>query len=175
MEARLFQKVLGIAPAIDLQTDGFDQRTQRIAELIIIVNDVYAVGHAQLHSHTHTHTHTHTRESFLRQHHLHAGPGPAAATDHTPVMEAHDVAYNRESQAAAVWTRGDKGVEDLVANRFGNADTVVQYLDRRVSRFSCQDANDHQPAGGICVLEGGDAVDDEVVQGELGRASCRDR
>src|SRR5215510_12335606 len=74
VEARLFQQVLEIAPAIDLQTDGFDQRAQRIAELIIIVNDVYAVRHAQLHSHiyTHTHTHTHTRDkSFLRQHYLH--------------------------------------------------------------------------------------------------------
>ena len=41
VQAGLFQQILGVAPAIDLQADGFNQRAQRIAELVIVVDDVY--------------------------------------------------------------------------------------------------------------------------------------
>src|SRR5215813_9007539 len=115
---------------------------------------------AQLHTNT-------TNISFLRQHHLHAGAGPTAAIDHASMMQPDDIAGDRKPEAAAVRTRGDEGLEDLVANRSRNADAVVQHLDRRVGRIPCQDANGHQPAGGIRVLERGDAVDDQIVQGGL--------
>lgn len=41
VQAGLFQQILGVGPAIDLQPDGFNQRAQRIAELVIVVDDVH--------------------------------------------------------------------------------------------------------------------------------------
>src|SRR5262247_368055 len=105
--------------------------------------------------------------SLLRKDHLNAGAGFALVTAYAPVMQTNDVARDRKAQAAAIRARCDERLENLIENRVGNTDAVVQHLDRGLARTSRQDANGHQAAGDVRMVERGDAVDDEIVQGGL--------
>src|SRR6516165_12808208 len=57
-------------------------------------------------------------------------------------MQPNDVACDCKSQAAAVRARRNERLEDLVADGAGDADAVIQHLNRCFGRIWRQDANE---------------------------------
>src|SRR5262245_32635793 len=110
---------------------------------------------------------TRQNTSSLWQDHLHTGSGFALLTGYASVVQPNDVAGDRKHQAAAVDACRDERLEDPVENGIGHADAVIQDLNRYFGRIARQDADGHQAAGDVRVVERGDAVDDEIVQGGL--------
>src|SRR5262249_16127859 len=106
-------------------------------------------------------------QRFLWQNYLHAGTGLAPATRYVPVMQPNDVACDCKSQAAAVRARRNERLEDLVADGAGDADAVIQHLNRCLGRIWRQHPNDRQAGGHVRKVKRGDAVDDEIAQGGL--------